>query len=197
MSEERNASSLAAQHGIEVELINETRTAPFHDSTWRMLEVWTQNSIYAIDSSMRCFDVIDRGSLRPLAEHALLGARLVGGQLQTDKGVELSHPFPLPGMEAVFERVMRGGAASFSYSSAVNRVVMRLRRVNVEGATTPLWGELSASPSIRPPATSNPSIAPTPSVPPAAASNPPAAVSAPAVIPNIPPLVTDIDDFGK
>jgi hypothetical protein len=172
MSEERTPGP-STTTGIEVELVQETRTAPFHDATWRMLEIWTQNSLYAIDPQMRCFDVIDRSSLRPVNDHALLGARLVGGQLQTAGGIELAHPFPLPGMEAVFERILRGGAASFSYSSAVQRVVLRQRRVRVEGATTSLWGEIQASPStmapsgpgpssVRPPAASAPSIKPAP-----------------------------------
>lgn len=190
MSEERTAAPPQLPHGIEVELVNETRKAPFHDPTWRMLEIWTQNSIYAIDSTMRCFDVIDRSSLRPVGEHALLGARLVGGQLETDKGVDLSHPFPLPGMEAVFERVLRGGAASFSYSSAVNRVVLRLRRVHVEGATTQLWGEISnesAAPAVRP-SPSATAVPPPPSIPPAVQPSPPQA---------IPALVANPDDFGK
>ena len=153
MSDDRT-STPSLPTGIEVELMQEIRTAPFQDSTWRMLEIWTQNSLYAIDPQMRCFDVIDRSSLRPIAEHALLGARLVGGQLQTAGGIELAHPFPLPGMEAVFERLLRGGVASFSYSSAVQRVVLRQRRVRVEGATTSLWGELQASPSVVPAAIS-------------------------------------------
>ena len=174
--------------GIEIELVQETRKAPFHDSTWRMLEVWTQNSIYAIDPSMRCFDVIDRASLRPLSEHALLGARLVGGQLQTEQGVELAHPFPQPGMEAVFERVLRGGVASFSYSSAVNRVVLRLRRVHVEGASEQLWGGLNsdgAAPAVRPSPAAT-AVPPPPSIPPA---TPAPAVAA------IPALVADPDEF--
>lgn len=190
MSDERTASSPQLPHGIEVELVNETRKAPFHDPTWRMLEIWTQNSIYAIDASMRCFDVIDRSSLRPLGEHALLGARLVGGQLETASGVDLSHPFPLPGMEAVFERVMRGGVASFSYSSAVNRVVLRLRRVHVEGATTQLWGEISnesVAPAVRP-SPSATAVPPPPSVPPVVQPSPPLV---------IPALVANPDEFGK
>lgn len=191
MSDERTSAPSLAPAGVEIELIHETRQTPFHDPTWRMLEVWTQNSIYAIDTAMRCFDVIDRSSLRPLAEHALLGARLVGGQLQTEKGVDLAHPFPLPGMEAVFERVLRGGAASFSYSSAVTRVVLRLRRVHVEGASSQLWGELSgqasSGPVVRPSPTAT-AVPPPPSVPPVG--------HAPPVIPSIPALVADPDSFG-
>ena len=62
-------------------------------------------------SSATAHETIDVAALR------------VGMFVQLDLGW-LSHPFPLPGMEAVFERVLRGGAASFSYSSAVNRVLM-------------------------------------------------------------------------
>lgn len=191
MSDEQTATLPPVPQGIEVEVVTETRKAPFHDPTWRMLEIWTQNSIYAIDSAMRCFDVIDRSSLRPVTEHALLGSRLVGGQLETKNGVDLAHPFPLPGMEAVFERILRGGAASFSYSSAVNRVVLRLRRVHVEGATTQLWGGINGE-------TSTPAIQPSPNataIPPPPSSVPPVAHTAP--IPIIPALVADPDDFEK
>lgn len=170
--------------GIEVELVQETRTAPFQDVTWRMLEIWTQNSLYAIDPQMRCFDVIDRSSLRPVSDHALLGARLVGGQLQTAGGIELAHPFPLPGMEAVFERLLRGGVASFSYSSAVQRVVLRQRRVRVEGATSSLWGDIQASPSMAPTSGPNPSSA-----------RPPAATSPSLRSPPVPGL--DPEDFDR
>ena len=183
MSDARTSVPFPANQGIEIELIEETRTAPFHDPTWRLLEVWTQNSLYAIDSSMRCFDVIDRSSLRPLSDHPLLGAKLVGGQLQTEKGTELAHPYPLPGMEAVFERVLRGGAASFSYSSAVKRVVLRLRRVHIEGATSQLWGELTGDAA---------SGAPSPT----ATAIPPPNPAAPTT-PPIPALVADPDRFGQ
>jgi hypothetical protein len=141
--------------GIEVEVVHEQRTAPFHDANWRLLEVWTNNSIYMFNTGLRCFDVIDRASFRPITEHALLGARLAGGQLRTATGVELSHPFPLPGTEAVFEQQTKSKAVSFSYSSEVVRVVLRLRRVNVEGAST-AWGDATGQPTRGPSAPTSP-----------------------------------------
>ncbi|MCU0659116.1 MAG: hypothetical protein MUF64_28830 [Polyangiaceae bacterium] len=191
MSDEPKAASFKAPQGIEIELVQENRKAPFQDVTWRMLEVWTQNSIYAIDSSMKCFDVIDRAQLRPVGDHALLGARLVGGQVQTEHGVELAHPFPLPGMEAVFERAMRGGVASFSYSSAIQRVVLRLRKVHVEGASAQLWGEFSGEPAPARPDPTATAVPPPPSMPPAA----PQPTAQP--LPSIPALAADPDDFEK
>ncbi len=128
------ALPLALGTGLDVEVVDERRENVSSGAPWRFLEVWTQNRIYALDLGLRCFDVLDRGSLRPVPEHGLLGARLVGGQRRADAGLELMHPFPAPGFEAVFEQEVGGKVASFSYSSTVTRVVMRLRRVAVEGA---------------------------------------------------------------
>ncbi|MCS6899408.1 MAG: hypothetical protein RMJ98_06885 [Myxococcales bacterium] len=183
MSDERTSVPFPTPQGIEIELVEETRATPLRDPIWRLLEVWTQNSLYAIDSTMRCFDVIDRSTLRPLSDHPLLGAKLVGGQLQTEAGTELAYPFPLPGMEAVFERVPRGGAASFSYSSAVKRVVLRLRRVQIEGATAQLWGQLTGTLS---------SGAPSPT----ATAVPPPDPATP-LAPPLSALVADPDHFGQ
>jgi hypothetical protein len=128
------ALPLALGTGLDVEVVDERRENVTAGATWRFLEVWTQNRIYALDLALRCFDVLDRGSLRPVPEHGLIGARLVGGQRRTDAGLELMHPFPSTGFEAVFEQEVGGKVARFSYSSTVTRVVMRLRRMAVEGA---------------------------------------------------------------
>jgi hypothetical protein len=140
------ALPLALGSGLDCEVVDERRDNVSTGAPWRFLEVWTQNRIYALDLALRCFDVLDRGSLRPVPEHGLLGARLVGGQRRTDGGLELLHPFPAPGFEAVFEQHVRGKVASFSYSSTVTRVVMRLRRVAVEGETAePPWQDVASS----------------------------------------------------
>lgn len=139
------ALPLALGAGLDVEVVDERRENVSSGAPWRLLEVWTQNRIYALDLGLRCFDVLDRGTLRPVPEHGLLGARLVGGQRRTDLGLELMHPFPSAGFEAVFEQVVGGKVASFSYSSTVTRVVMRLRRTAVEGeASEAPWHDMAA-----------------------------------------------------
>jgi hypothetical protein len=129
---------------VEIELVHETRVAPAVERPWRMLEVWTLNHVYGIDSGMRCIEVLDAKTRKEVADHALLGARLVGGQfVESDKVTHLSHPFPRPGTEAVFEQTSKG-VANFSHSSAVVRVVLRLRHLTLDGATpTPSWDELA------------------------------------------------------
>lgn len=132
--------------GLDVEVVDERRENVSSGAAWRFLEVWTQNRIYALDLGLRCFDVLDRGSLRPVPDHGLLGARLVGGQRRTELGFELMHPFPAIGFEAVFEQLVGGKVASFSYSSTVTRVVMRLRRTAVEGeAAEAPWYDVVAA----------------------------------------------------
>ena len=45
---------------------------------YRMLEVWTRNRVYVVDSALECIEVIDRRTGRPEAAHSLLGASLAG-----------------------------------------------------------------------------------------------------------------------
>jgi hypothetical protein len=140
------ATPLALGAGLDVEVVDERRENISSGASWRFLEVWTQNRIYAIDLGLRCFDVLDRGSLRPVPDHGLLGARLVGGQRRTESGLELMHPFPAAGFEAVFEQEVGGKVASFSYSSTVTRVIMRMRRSTVEGETAEApWHEVASA----------------------------------------------------
>jgi hypothetical protein len=162
--------------GLEIELVSERGSAPKNSPPWRMLEIWTLNRIYAIDASMRCFDVIDRVTFRPDLSHGLLGATLVGGQRRVGGALELSHPFPLPGTEAVFEQSLQGQAARFSYSSTVSRVVLRLRQLSVEATTggAAPWDSLVRTQPL--PAVAEPADAPGSSSPPPsdAAKEPPA-----------------------
>ena len=129
---------------VEVELVHEVRVPPTVDGPWRMLEVWTENSIYGVDASMRCIEVLSAATRQPIADHALIGARLVGGQfVENEQVTHLSHPFPRPGTEAVFEQTHKD-VANFSHTSAVTRVVLRLRHLTIDGgATPPSWDEIA------------------------------------------------------
>lgn len=133
------------QPAVDIDLVYERRSAPLPDSPWVFLEIWTQNTIYALDSRMICIDVIDQLSKRSLGEHALRGARLVGGQTRDGATLELSHPFPRPGSEAVFEQ-LQGRHVRFSQTSSVTRVVMRLRVLTVaQEQLLPTWEEVTGS----------------------------------------------------
>jgi hypothetical protein len=76
---------------------------------------------------MRCRGVWDRRKRANEATHRLMGAVLTGGQRPLSGEVELSRPFPLPGMKAVFKYVVgERQALRFAETSVVERVVLRL-----------------------------------------------------------------------
>lgn len=131
------------QPAVDIDLIHERRTAPLPDHEWTFVEIWTRNTIYALDSHLVCIAVIDQNTRRAHGEHALLGARLVGGQLRDGETMELSHPFPRPGSEAVFEQ-SKGRQVRFSQTSSVTRVVLRLRVLTVSSDNLlPTWEEIT------------------------------------------------------
>lgn len=107
-------------------------------------EVWTQNTVYAVDSRMRCVAVRSAADSKLIDDHPFLGTRLVGGQVKGEGTVEMSYPLPRPGSFAVFEG-RKGKKRRFSRTSAVERVVLRLRVVTITGPdVTPSWEELVA-----------------------------------------------------
>ena len=128
---------------VDIDLIYERRSAPLPDQPWIFLEVWTRNTVYQLDSHMVCVDVLDQATRRSISDHALRGARLVGGQSRDGESMELSHPFPRPGSEAVFEQAS-GRQVRFSQTSTVTRVVMRLRVLTVApDQLLPTWEEVT------------------------------------------------------
>ncbi len=131
------------QPAVDIDLIHERRTAPLPDHDWTFVEIWTRNTVYALDSRLVCIAVIDQSSRRSHPDHALLGARLVGGQQRDGESMELSHPFPRPGSEAVFEQ-SKGRQVRFSQTSTVTRVVLRLRVLTVASDNLlPTWEEIT------------------------------------------------------
>lgn len=131
---------------LDVELVHEVRRPPAVDRPWAMLEVWTQNRVYAVDINMKCIEVVDIATQKPLPDHGLLGARLLGGQHVEDGNTFLSHPFPRPGTEAVFEQSRPSDAAMFSHSSTVTRVVLRLRQLTiVNGGEKQSWDQIASA----------------------------------------------------
>ena len=130
---------------IEIELVNELRRPPTVERPFTMAEVWTQNRVYHIDVDMRCIEVVDLGTKKPVHDHGLLGARLLGGQHDEAEVTYLSHPFPRPGTEAVFEQ-RRKNDAIFSHSSTVTRVVLRLRQISiVTGGDRLTWDQIAGA----------------------------------------------------
>jgi len=131
---------------VEIELVNEVRRPPSVDRAWTMVEVWTQNRVYHVDVDMKCIEVTDIATQRPVPDHGLLGARLLGGQHNDEKMTYLSHPFPRPGTEAVFEQSRKKNDVMFSHSSTVTRVVLRLRQVSiVTGGERMTWDQIAGA----------------------------------------------------
>ena len=142
---------------IEIELVNEVRRPPTVERQWTMAEIWTQNRVYHVDVNMRCIEVTDIATSKPVPDHGLLGARLLGGQHNDEKNTYLSHPFPRPGTEAVFEqsrllnsrkpaRASGKDDVMFSHSSTVTRVVLRLRQISiVTGGERMTWDKIAGS----------------------------------------------------
>jgi hypothetical protein len=140
-----SGSKRSSTPAVDIDLVYEKRSAPLPDSPWTFLEIWTRNTIYALDARLTCVDVIDQGSKRSLNDHPLRNARLVGGQMREGEAMELSHPFPRPGSEAVFEQA-QGRHVRFSQTSTVTRVVMRLRVLTVTpDQLLPTWEEVTGS----------------------------------------------------
>ena len=129
---------------IEIELVNEMRRPPTVDKPWTMAEIWTQNRVYHVDVDMKCIEVVDIGTQKPIADHGLLGARLLGGQHDEENMTYLSHPFPRPGTDAVFEQ-RRKKDMILSHSSTVTRVVLRLRQLSIVtgGDERMTWDEIA------------------------------------------------------
>lgn len=135
---------------VEIEAIYQQGPVA-QDEPLRTLEVWTQNRVYKMSPSMICVEVFDpaRGAID--RESEFLGQRLVGGQRREGSTIELSHPYPRPGSEAVFEKVdERGGA--LSRTSTVRRVVLRLHVVRVDSrGVAPTWAQLKKASILPPP----------------------------------------------
>jgi hypothetical protein len=128
---------------VEVEVSYERGSAPRTDVLRKIYEVWTNNHVYSLDSRLHCVEVRQSGTSKVVGDHPFLGTRLVGGQIQTEQSVEMSYPFPRPGSFAVFE-ARKGNRRQFSRTSAVTRVVLRLRIVSVtDPAAIPTWEEVS------------------------------------------------------
>ena len=111
---------------------------------YRMLEVWTRNRVYVIDSALECIEVNDRRTGSSETSHSLLGATLVGGQRKYSKTMHISRPFPVPGTEAIFVRPGKK-AQPAGLTSKVERVVLHVHIASVavdEGAD--VWDDVTS-----------------------------------------------------
>jgi hypothetical protein len=128
---------------VEVQLVHENRISAAKCTPWRAVEIWTRNNVYYLDSGMTCIEVVNRATGRSEAQHSLLGARLSGGQHREGNVLEISHPLPVPGAEAMFQHPSKKHVR-FGQTSTVERVVLRVRMstVAVEDGQ-PFWEEIT------------------------------------------------------
>jgi hypothetical protein len=108
-----------------------------------MLEIWTLNRLYLVDSNLICTDVIDRKTGQRDLKHANLGSRLGGGQRRYGKTLHVARPFPVPGTEAVFERIDKKRAAGVT--SKVERVVMHIRVTSIVLDEKGAWDDVTSA----------------------------------------------------
>jgi len=108
-----------------------------------MIEVWTQNRLYLCDANLLCTDVIDRRTGTRDLKHPNLGCRLSGGQRRYGKTLHVSRPYPVPGTEAVFERLDKKRASAVT--SKVERVVMHIRVTTIVLDETGAWDDVTSA----------------------------------------------------
>lgn len=126
--------------GIELLVVDETQLPGQEKRVWRAAEVWTKRRVYGLDSTFKCFEILDRMTGRPEIGHDMLGARLGGGRLREKETVRFSYPLPLPGMEAMFMRGKKHG-----YTSAVERMIVRIRVLHTStDDVQPSWEEIAS-----------------------------------------------------
>ncbi|MBK6811822.1 MAG: hypothetical protein IPG81_23625 [Sandaracinaceae bacterium] len=133
------------EHGVELELVRESGAPQLLQGHWRAVEVWTANTIYALDAGLVCVSVLDRASYRSKDDHEMLGATMLGGQERGPGGkvTTVSHPLPRVGASAVFSKKV-GNRTSISETSPVLRVIYRMRIVEVSRPGGELdWSDVS------------------------------------------------------
>ena len=132
---------LSAVDGVELVIIDEHQVSGGERRPWRAAEVWTKRRMYGLDSSFRCIEILDRKTGEPETTHEMLG-----GRLRMRDTVRYSYPLPLPGMEAMFTKGKKHG-----YTSAVEKMIVRVRVLHASADEAPLWEQIGTRWSEPPP----------------------------------------------
>ena len=107
----------------------------------RLLEIWTKNTIYLLDSGLVCVSVRDRHTGAEDLKHGVLGTKLVGGQRRYGKTLHITRPLPVPGVEAVFEKKSQKSASGVT--SRVERIVVRIQVTSVVIEREGAWDDVT------------------------------------------------------
>jgi hypothetical protein len=140
------AVEAAERPAIEVEVRKISSASALGKRAPCAYEIWTKNRVYSLDVGLVCVEVIDLASGRSEKKHPFMGARLVGGQIRTDAGNELTFPLPTPGSEAVFQALDAQSRVRLSITSRVTRVILHVQRVQVgvdQSDTT--WSQIAST----------------------------------------------------
>lgn len=94
------------------------------------VQVWTRNTIYELDHSLRCVGATDRATGESHPDHPLIGQHLVGNFGQDPGRALLEEALPEIGRAAVFAHLsMR--PATLRRTSIVERLRVRMRPARV------------------------------------------------------------------
>lgn len=127
---------------VDVHVSYERGSHPNYGKLTRAVKVFTRNHVYVLDSALRCVEVRKLARGEPLPQSQYIGARLVGGYLNSDDELEMSYPFPRPGAMAVFETI-RGRSRVYHRTTAVARVELYLSIVTVTTKRgVPSWEDI-------------------------------------------------------
>jgi hypothetical protein len=133
----RAFSRVHAESQIELILVH-VHPDSVSPTPWRTLEFWTSNTMYGLDSQLKCIEVSSRDPHANKVPNHLLGAVLVGSQVRGDTEISIAFPYPVPGMEAVLRLPDSGKHMN---TSRVERVMLRVRMTSValEDGQEPDW----------------------------------------------------------
>ena len=135
--------------GIEITLVHERGTSYAGNLPWCAIEIWTRNRVYLVDSAMICIGVVNRAAGKPESAHPILGAKLTGGQRRSEGSMQISHPYPVPGTEAVF-KYMDKKRGTYGQTSRVERMVLRVRVTTVSfNQAEPAWEQITSSVDLK------------------------------------------------
>ncbi len=100
-------------------------------AAWQGVQIWTRNSIYELDWTLRCVSVTTRRLRREQPDHPLVGQHLVGSFGREPGEPLLEEELPDIGRCAVFSHLTER-PARLTRTSPVDRIRVRMRPARAE-----------------------------------------------------------------